>query len=185
MARTKSQSGKLARTKGRAFEQEIARRYRALWPKATVRRALQAHKAYEPDVVVEGLNLWTECQDASDPNPVAKLTQAVRDMGRAQERGFIPEGMRVYPVVVWHKKGERAEWATFRLADLMALAGGTTFKPVPDSPLNEVGIAVTLRLEDALSVLNNGLGHGFWTGLFGHAPKVVAPEPTSSEPSRS
>lgn len=103
--------GKLSRTKGRAFEQDIARRLRARWPHLTVRRSQQGDKAYEPDVVVEGVPLWLECQCAAKPTSLVKLAQAERDVERFTET--------MLPVVVWRKSGERTTWATMRLGTLL------------------------------------------------------------------
>lgn len=96
--------GKFSRDKGHDFERFVANAYRLAWPSASVRRSLQAHNADEPDVVVEHatsmiLNtLWTECQHAATPTPLAKLAQAERDCARMST-----VGTQRLPVVVWKK----------------------------------------------------------------------------------
>lgn len=116
---------KLSRTKGRAFEQRIARELREAMPSATVRRSLQAHRAYEPDLVIEGdapiiaTWLWLELTDSRAPSPLDKLAQAERDIDAAGD----PERV---PVVVWHKTGAKSIQSTMRLRSLTALVGGVT-----------------------------------------------------------
>jgi len=107
---------KLSRTKGHSHERAVAAAYRARWPHLTVRRSQQADKAYEPDVVVEGVPLWTECCVGAKPNPVVKLEQAERDVERFTEE--------MLAVVVWRKSGERTTWATMRAHTLLASWGG-------------------------------------------------------------
>lgn len=113
--------GSASRLKGKVFEREVATAYRSKWPRATVRRALQSHAAFEPDVVIEGdapgvaLALWTECQHAAKPTPLAKLEQAERDVSRAKDAGIW------FPIVVWRKHGERRTQATMRMLTLSAL----------------------------------------------------------------
>lgn len=100
--------GAMSRTKGHAFEREIASRFRELGCQA--RRSLQAHQPYEPDVVVVHQNLdvvnrlWLECNHATRANPKAKLAQAVRDIARARSKG---KAGRDYPWVVWKETGSR------------------------------------------------------------------------------
>jgi hypothetical protein len=123
--------GKHSRTKGRAFEQLVANQYRERWPEATVRRSLQAHRPYEPDVVVEHpaggspSRLWTECQHADAPQPLLKLAQAERDILAAEKagRGEPVPGCLWLPVVVWRKSGSSTVYATCRLGVLMCLTG--------------------------------------------------------------
>lgn len=128
-----------SRAYGHGFERLIARAYRAKWPDATVRRALQAHSAYEPDVVVEGLSLWTECSCGSSVSPLKKLAQAERDVERCMERA---PGTVLYPVVVWRNKGERTVWVTMRL---WVLDGSVLGERWPYSP--ESNLVVTLDFE--------------------------------------
>lgn len=115
--------GKKSRTKGRSFEQLVADVYRTQWPAAVVRRSLQAHRAYEPDVVVEdhrlGQRLWTECQHADASTPLQKLAQAERDI-LALNR---PTGPRLLPIVVWRSTGSRTVSLTTRLWVLEELGG--------------------------------------------------------------
>lgn len=99
------------RKKGHDFERLVANRYRERWPDRVVRRGNQSHKAFEPDVVIEGSTLWSECQCAAKPTPLAKLAQAERDC---------PEQPIV---VVWRKTGAKTINATMRLGTLLELNG--------------------------------------------------------------
>jgi hypothetical protein len=114
--RWSAMSGAMSRTKGHTFERLIATHYRARWPGRTVRRGQQGAGAHEPDVVVDGLALWTECECAVNPNPVFKLAQAERDTLRVT----VP----IYPVVVWRKTHAKSICVTMRLETLMAVTGG-------------------------------------------------------------
>jgi hypothetical protein len=113
--------GKHSRDKGRSFEQLVATAYRRQWKEATVRRALQAHRAFEPDVVVEGHALgarfWTECQHADSPEPLVKLAQAERDINR------LNTNVVRLPLVVWRRSGSRTVQLTTRLWVLDSIAG--------------------------------------------------------------
>lgn len=126
--------GKLSRRKGRSFEQLIATCYRETWPAAKVRRSLQAHKPYEPDVVIEPASnlpawvtaLWTECQHAQDPTPLDKLAQAERDIAEFNvNRPSTVRGHARVPIVVWRKHGSSTINLTTRLKWLHV----TTTKP--------------------------------------------------------
>lgn len=114
--------GKMSREKGKRFERRIADDLRRLWPTATVRRSLQAHRAYEPDVVVEGAapelarRLWLELTHGRAPQPLEKLAQAERDI---RSTTLFP--WRI-PVAVWHRHGTRTVNATLRLDALNAIA---------------------------------------------------------------
>lgn len=112
------------RIKGRAFEQKIAKLLRERWPGSDVHRSSQADRARDADVVIKGgpteaAKLWLELNDARKPDPINKLEQAERDIARE-------EVMR-WPVVVWHKIGERSIQVTTRLHVLARLmhGGGT------------------------------------------------------------
>ena len=112
--------GKKSRTKGRAFEQKIARKLRAIWPAATVRRSSQAERAYQSDVFIEGgppllSQLWLELNDARNPNVRAKLDQAEEDVAAIGDIAGLP-------VVIWHRLGQRSIQASMRLWTLAALA---------------------------------------------------------------
>jgi hypothetical protein len=132
--------GALQRTKGHNFERDIAALYRRRWPTATVRRSLQSHAAFEPDVVIEGdvpdvvARLWTECQCSNNPTPLVKLEQAERDCAKSTET--------LYPVVVWRKSGSRTTYATCRLDTLVELFG--------DSRVSGGHFVVTVALDDLL-----------------------------------
>lgn len=119
--------GAHSRTKGHTFERLVADAYRKAWPTAQVRRSLQAHQPFEPDVVVEGLEaahpaqlLWTECQHADAPTPNGKLAQAERDLAALS----LPPGhRRRLPVVVWRKSGSKTVNMTTRMWVMDSFAG--------------------------------------------------------------
>ncbi len=135
----------MQRNKGKRFERAIAAELRTRWPAAIVRRASQAERADNPDVFAEGApvlaRLWLELQDARQPTPALKLAQAERDAAAWQARRT--PGSDRWPVVVWHRLGERTTWATLRLGTLLALTGST-------SPAQAV---VTLELGAFLDLL--------------------------------
>ncbi len=101
------------RNKGHSFERLIATAYRKRWPDRVVRRSIQSHQAFEPDVVVEGVPLWTECQHATNASPLVKLAQAERDVRSVTEP--------IYPVVVWRKTGGRTINVTMRLGSMLSM----------------------------------------------------------------
>jgi len=109
----------MQRSKGRSFEQLVADAYRTAMPAAVIRRSLQAHQPFEPDVVVEHpvshalSRLWTECQHANEPAPLVKLAQAERDI-------IVAGGPRL-PVVVWRKTRGKTVQVTTRIWVLGAL----------------------------------------------------------------
>lgn len=145
--------GAMQRRKGRAWEQRVARILRKKWPHSTVRRSLQAHRAYEPDLVIEGMApsmacaLWLELQHADRPNPVAKLDQARRDMAESCLR-------KRYAVVVWRKTSERTAYATMSMWAACDISGvlSTSTLHTPNS-LGVPSIDVTMTLEDFLRML--------------------------------
>lgn len=123
--------GKHSRDKGIDFEQLVATAYRERWPGVTVRRSEQAHRPFEPDVVIDhhpfGSRLWTECQHADDPRPLVKLLQAERDILAAIERGRPDQTSgddgRLYPIVVWRRSGARVISLTTRMWVVHAISG--------------------------------------------------------------
>lgn len=143
--------GLMQRRKGRKFEQWVATKYRKRYPKATVRRALQAHQPYESDVMIEGdapeiaIRIWTECEDAASPCPKRKMKQALRDIYRAQSAGRSDQDLAV---VVWHRTGSRTRSATVRICDLMVILG----HELPPG----LGALVTMDFEDFLELLPGG-----------------------------
>ena len=145
--------GKMQREKGKTFERQIASVLRAAFPRATVRRASQAVRAYEPDVVIEGdapaivRSLWLELTDSRAPEPADKLRQAEGDVDRVVAAG-LPARL---PIVVWHRLGERRIWATARLRTLVTIAGG-------DAPVRMADAIATVLLDDlVLALLEAGL----------------------------
>lgn len=109
--------GLMSRVKGKRYEQKIAALFRAHWPEAVVRRASQAERADNPDVMVEGPGvlerLWLELQDARSPTPLLKLGQAESDAFAWATA--ITGRPRRWPVVVWHRTGARDANATMPL----------------------------------------------------------------------
>lgn len=136
-------SGAHSRTKGQSFERWVAQQYRLKWPDKIVRRSQQSHKAFEPDVVVEGVPLWTECQIAARPNPLMKLDQAEEDCFAC----YSP----MHPIVVWRKTSGRTTWVTMRFGTLVSLClGDDQYPQVANSHWNHV---VTLDFADWLEHL--------------------------------
>lgn len=143
--------GLMQRTKGKVWERKVADMLRQRWPNAIVRRASQAERADNPDVFVEGERklerLWLECQDARKPTPLAKLEQAERDVADwVQRRSDFDHGLR-WPVVIWHRLGERTSYATMRINTLLDIV-----QPVPDAE-SELREVVTVELDAFLRML--------------------------------
>jgi hypothetical protein len=112
--------GMMQREKGKDYERRVASAMRAAFPFATVRRSSQADRAHAPDVRFETgpellRQLWLECNDARQPNPLGKLEQAERDTIHGPDAWL--------PVVVWHRFREREDWATLRIRTLRFLLG--------------------------------------------------------------
>jgi len=136
-------AGKRARTKGPAFERQIATDMRAIYdpPKLTaelaalkgdkskqseyrtlqkssrVRRSDQGRGAKEADLVIKGCPCWLELQDATGHSysPLTKLLQAERDVVEADSD--------LWPVSVCHQSGRRSIEVCMRLGTLMTLSG--------------------------------------------------------------
>lgn len=80
-----------------------------------IRRSSQAERAWDADLIIEATNapqwmldLWVECEHANDPDPVAKMVQAIRDASAATLR----TRRQRTPVVVWRRTGERRLWCS-------------------------------------------------------------------------
>lgn len=141
---------KLSRTKGRAYEHLIARKLRAAFPDADVRRSSQADRAANSDVVATGSpvleSLWLELHDARRPDPKRKLEQAERDIVDSHRaRGA---GLRL-PVVIWHRIHEHTHQVTTRLWVLDQLRGVLRLT----NGLAGCDSMVTLDLEEFVGVL--------------------------------
>src|SRR5690606_5462339 len=112
---------RMQREKGKRFERTIAAELRKHWPAAVIRRASQAERADNPDVFIEGATatlsrLWLELQDARHPTPERKLEQAEDDANAwLSRRLHQPDVLERYPVVIWHRFGERTIYASTRL----------------------------------------------------------------------
>lgn len=76
--------GRAQRDKGARWEQEVARRLRAIFGDNKVRRSRQAEGALESDVVCPGW--WVECGHGKRMNAQQKLAQAVHDCAKAGSR---------------------------------------------------------------------------------------------------
>jgi hypothetical protein len=152
--------GAMQRRKGKVYEREVARILRAEFPAADVRRTSQADRAGNSDVIVTGAplleQLWLELNDARDPDPLAKLQQAERDIGLARpSSGGV--ALRL-PVVIWHRIRERSHQVTTRLWVLDVLRGrphGAFEKLAENGPLhvNLDEAAVTLDLGEFIEIL--------------------------------
>lgn len=106
-----------SRVKGKVGERKVATMLRGLMPGAVVRRTSQAESAHNADVIVDQgptawQRLWIEVTDSRAPNPKKKLAQAERDAPADR-----------WPVVVWHRTGERTWWATMRAGTLWGTLG--------------------------------------------------------------
>lgn len=139
--------GLMQKRKGAKFERRIANELRKAFPSATVRRSSQAHKAHEPDVVIEGdapelvKRLWLELTDSRNPQPLEKLAQAEQN---ARERSGAGSGWPWCPVALCHRTGARHAQVTLRLGNLMELMR---------SIVGFRGIPVTLDWEQFLDAL--------------------------------
>jgi len=76
--------GALSRTKGKAFERQVAKDIRAVLglDHVAVRRGLQSRGGggEVPDVIVEGLPIHWECKHGDSASPESALQQAARDV---------------------------------------------------------------------------------------------------------
>ena len=77
--------GAMERRKGRAYEQELARRFREVMPGADVRRGLQGRDGADA-ADVETPCFWIEAKRGRKPNVRAALKQAAE----AAPRGRVP-----------------------------------------------------------------------------------------------
>lgn len=145
--------GLMSREKGKSYERKVADMLRKRWPAVIVRRASQAERADNPDVFVEGnwvlAKLWLECQDARKPTPRDKLRQAEVDVLSWQHRRGLPvDRVRSrWPVVIWHRLGERTSYATMRVNTLLDIV-----QPIPDAE-SELREVVTVELDAFLRML--------------------------------
>lgn len=77
-----------ARNKGKMFERRVANAMKAAGLSA--RRGLtQSGGAIEPDVVVDGAEVWIECKHRRRVDIAAAIAQAEHDAGRANNAGTI------------------------------------------------------------------------------------------------
>lgn len=106
--RTPAQIGKASRVKGKAFEQEVARRFREVMPTEKIVRGWQAHSGANAADVVTPV-FWVECKRSNTATPEKALTQAQADA---------PDG-RV-PLAIL-KKDRKVAYAAMTLDDFMEL----------------------------------------------------------------
>jgi hypothetical protein len=136
----------MQRNKGKAFERKVAILLRQTFPRATVRRASQAERAFNSDVFCTGAGLadtiWWELQDARDPTPLEKLKQAEEDI--AGLGGDMASGR--IPIVVWHKLRAKIINATMRSSTWLTILGTGTWSAAKTP--------VTVALDDLLDVLD-------------------------------
>jgi hypothetical protein len=154
-AAARSAKGRRSRNKGKAFELVVRDQFKIVLPHVanlTIRRSLQAERAWDADLIVEGdgnlpawlLSLWLECEHANDPDPKVKLIQARRDV----ERFIARTSRRRLPLVVWRKTHSRSVYASTDLATLLELLG----QDVPREMLGS-GSLVTMLLTELLATL--------------------------------
>lgn len=113
------------REKGKTFERAIAAQARLIWPDSIIRRASQGERADNSDVFFEHgppllKKLWLELQDAANPTPSVKMTQAEGDIASVKARGG--NGDR-YAIVIWHKLRARTINVTMRAGTFDVLRG--------------------------------------------------------------
>lgn len=101
MTRTRSAIGRQNRARGQAFEREVAKLLRSLWPDAE-RNIAQARTARREGCDVEGTPWWVECKSGRGIDWRAALEQAERDT----------DGRRC--VVIGRELGKRVLMAYFR-----------------------------------------------------------------------
>jgi hypothetical protein len=106
---------KLSRTKGKAWEQAVARMLREAMPSAAeqIRRGWQSRKGDDdPDVIAPQLSV--ECKHRKAPVVRAALEQAVRTANTG-----------TWPIAVcrWHGQAAGDAVAAMRLEDLLELLG--------------------------------------------------------------
>lgn len=115
--RTKSAAGKYSRRKGRAFEQAVARDFRAIYGE-NVKRGWQAREGFDaPDV--DGTPWWVECKHHARVNVQASFQQAVDASTKVGKRGF--ERARRPAVLVHHDTGKEHTLVTLKLEDFLQL----------------------------------------------------------------
>ena len=78
MTRTRSAIGRQNRARGQAFEREVAKLLRAVWPDAE-RNIAQARTAKREGCDVEGTPWWVECKSGRGIDWRSALEQAERD----------------------------------------------------------------------------------------------------------
>lgn len=136
--------GLLSRRKGHTFERWVATQLRQAFPMATVRRSDQGFGAFEPDIVISGVNgvvdaLWLECYHGRAPDPLAKLRQAERDsLGKDR-----------WPVVAWRAHGTRNANATMRYETLLRLHTSGMV-----GPSKCASAPITMGFDDFLRLIN-------------------------------
>ncbi len=126
------------RPKGQKFERKVARLIEDdFGPGVKAFRTLQADRAYDSDVAVEGdqllASIWWECNDERNPNPKGKLTQAKRDCDEALERS----GRQRLPIAITHKLSSPTIYVTTYNWVWLSLCAGVMLK-IDDSIGNVV-----------------------------------------------
>ena len=110
--------GKRSRIKGRAFQAEVAKRWRdaGLYLDAASTQGAQVRSKRNigntpPDI--EGTPYWVECFHGKRPNPIGKLKQAEEEAERAEDPRAAVAIIRLH--------GESEPFAIMRLATLEQL----------------------------------------------------------------
>lgn len=142
--RTKSQNGRRSRSKGHAWEREVAKILAVVWPKRDVRRCIaQSRTAAREGCDVDGTPWWVECKVGAAPDLVAALRQSEED---SDER----------PCVVIAKADRRQPVAFLRLCDASALYCGR----IPDAyDFDAASPSVTMSLSAFVALLLDVVRH--------------------------
>lgn len=113
--RTRSQNARRSRTKGHAFEREVAATLRDVYPEAE-RCIAQTRTAAREGCDVEGTPFWIECKVGAHPNVLGAMRQARRDRdGRPASE---PRDMR--PVLVVAQRTREPATVTMELDAFVA-----------------------------------------------------------------
>lgn len=142
-------AGRRSKLKGKTFEQEVVRRLkrsripaRRNWQQSGEFAKTKGKKPVLPDVSVDGSRVWLELSSGAKVNPLAKLKQAISDIGK---------GSACIPIAVTRKKGSPKILATLRLVDLENMV----FDALGDkaSLSRVINFPVSIDFEDLVTLL--------------------------------
>lgn len=130
MTRTRSQNGRRSRTKGHAWERDVAAIFAAIYPDRDVRRNIaQSRTAKREGADILGLPWWVECKVGATLDLRSALAQAEADSdGR--------------PALVVAKQDRREAVVHARLR--------TLWRPSEAVAVDHMGPPATMRLADFL-----------------------------------